>query len=112
MQFEDSIKKFLRFIRSLVFSMSCISSQKKNLCFGKQADFQIHMNGVGAVPGLVMARYTFFVEYLGKIHLSFSIADFSIEVIRELNEFCSLVHCSYAIIDSGVWNILYLSCCI
>jgi hypothetical protein len=39
MQLGYSIKKFLCFIRSLVFNLSCISSQKKNLCFGKQVNF-------------------------------------------------------------------------
>jgi hypothetical protein len=41
---------------------------KKNLCLGRQGNFHIHLNGVGASGSLVKAENTFFVEYLFSFH--------------------------------------------
>ena len=40
----DSTWKFFLVSKSLVFTRSCIINQKKNLCFGRQGDFHIHLN--------------------------------------------------------------------
>jgi hypothetical protein len=49
----ESMWKFFLVSKSLVFNLSWIMTQKKNLCFGRQALFQIHLYGAGAAVGLI-----------------------------------------------------------
>jgi hypothetical protein len=56
--------KFFLDVRSSLFRRSCINNQKKNRCFGRHADLHIHLNGAGALGGLLINdKYTFLVGY-------------------------------------------------
>jgi hypothetical protein len=87
-------------------------SQKKNLCFGRHVDFQIHLNGAGATGALIRARYTFLIEYFvppqEKFHLSITDVSSRCKLFSSCD---SSSHCCAAIRDKGRLNMLKILSC-